>query len=71
MATQTIDTYRLTRLEEPSDEILAQLMHEAAEDASRSNREATIRFFEKMLQDAKAITSAWQIMHTNPFFVLP
>ena len=59
MATQTIDTYRLTSLEEPSDEILAQLMHEAEEDASRSNREATIRFFEKMLQDAKAITSAW------------
>ena len=59
MATQTIDTYRLTSLEEPSDEILAQLMHEAAEDTSRSNREATIRFFEKMLQDAKAITSAW------------
>ncbi len=32
---QTIDTYKLTSMEEPSDEILAQIMHEAALDAKR------------------------------------
>lgn len=30
---QTIDTYRLTSMEEPTDEMLAQIMREAAMDA--------------------------------------
>ena len=55
----TIDTYRLTSLEEPSDAVLSQLMKEAAEDAKRTNDEATYRFFEQMRQDAQKITSAW------------
>ena len=33
---QTIDTYKLTSMEEPSDEILSQIMREAAEDARKS-----------------------------------
>ena len=33
----SIDTYKLTSLEEPTDEMLAQWMHEAAEEASRTN----------------------------------
>lgn len=49
----TIDTYRLTSMEEPSDAVLSQLMREAAEDARRTNDEATNRFFEQMLQDAQ------------------
>lgn len=32
MSKQTIDTYKLTSLEEPSDEILSQLMKEVAEE---------------------------------------
>ena len=32
MSKQTIDTYRLTSLEEPSEEILSQLMKEVAEE---------------------------------------
>ena len=55
----TIDTYRLTSLEEPSDAVLSQLMKEAAEDAKRTNDEATYRFFEQIRQDAQKITSAW------------
>ena len=46
----SIDTYKLTSLEEPTDEMLAQLMHEAAEEASRTNQEATTRFFEEIKQ---------------------
>ncbi|MBR0201999.1 MAG: hypothetical protein IJQ44_06005 [Bacteroidaceae bacterium] len=53
MTPQTIDNYRLTSLEEPSDEVLAQLMHEAAEEASRTNREAT-QFFKEIKQAAAA-----------------
>ena len=59
MTSQTIDNYRLTSLEEPSDEILAQLMHEAAEEAARTNREVTTRFFEQMRQDAQKIVTTW------------
>jgi hypothetical protein len=50
----SIDTYKLTSMEEPTDEMLAQLMHEAAEEASRTNREATTRFFEEIKQAAAA-----------------
>ena len=59
MTQQTIDNYRLTSLEEPSDEVLAQLMHEAAEEASRTNREVTARFFDLLKQDAAKISATW------------
>ncbi len=54
MTPQTIDNYRLTSMDEPSDEVLAQLMHEAAEEARQSNREATKRYFEEIKQAAAA-----------------
>ena len=54
MTPQPIDNYRLTSLEEPSDEMLAQLMREAAEEATQTNREATTRFFEEIKQAAAA-----------------
>ena len=54
----TIDTYRLTSMEEPSDAVLSLLMKEAAEDAKRTNDD-TSRFFEQMRQDAQKITVAW------------
>ena len=50
----TIDTYKLTSMEEPSDEILSQLIREAAEEAARTNHEATLRFFEEIKQAAAA-----------------
>ncbi len=37
----TIDTYRLTSMEEPSDAVLSQLMKEAAEEAMRLTRRLT------------------------------
>lgn len=58
MTPQTIDNYRLTSLEEPTDEVLAQLMHEAAEEARESNRIATARFFEQLKKDAEKIVVA-------------
>lgn len=50
----TIDTYKLTSMEEPSDEILSQLMREATEEAAQTNHEATLRFFEEIKQAAAA-----------------
>jgi hypothetical protein len=55
----TIDTYRLTSMQEPSDAVLSQLMKEAAEEAKRTNEEATTRFFEQMREDAQKISATW------------
>jgi hypothetical protein len=44
---------------EPSDEVLAQLMHEAAEEARQKRAEATARFFGQLKQDAQKIAATW------------
>lgn len=59
MAKQTIDTYKLTSLEEPSDEILSLLMREVAEEAKRKGEEANRRFFENMMAQAKVEIQEW------------
>ena len=59
MTSQTIDSYRLTSLEEPTDEMLAQLMHEAAEEAKQKKEEATARFFSQLKRDAEKIAATW------------
>ena len=53
---QTIDTYRLTSMDEPSDEVLSQLMKEAAEEAKRTNDEATARYFEQLKADMQNVS---------------
>ena len=50
-----IDTYKLTSMEEPSDEMLSQLMREAAEEAAKKKTEATKRFFNQLKSDAQKI----------------
>lgn len=59
MAKQTIDSYKLTSLEEPSDEILSQLMREVAEEAKRKGEEANRRSFENMMAQAKVEIQEW------------
>ena len=56
---QTIDTYRLTSMEEPTDEVLSQLMKEAAEEAKQRSEEATTRFFNQLNKAAERISVAW------------
>ena len=46
----SIDTYKLTSMEEPTDEVLSQLMREAAQDAQKANEQATQRYFEELRQ---------------------
>ena len=45
-----LNNYRLTGLEEPSDELLAALMKEVAEEAVRKRRQARSEYF-KHLRD--------------------
>ena len=52
---QTIDTYKLTSMEEPTDEVLSQLMREVAEEVKRENEEATQRYFNMMMETARKV----------------
>ena len=51
----SIDTYKLTSMEEPTDEVLSQLMREAAEEARETNAQATQRYFDELRQSAANI----------------
>lgn len=59
MSKQTIDTYKLTSMEEPSDEILSQLMREVAEEAKRKGDEANRRFFSDLKVYCKQVRQDW------------
>ena len=48
MSEKEINAYRLTSLEEPTDEMLAYIMREAAEEAKQSNKEALEKFFNEI-----------------------
>ena len=48
MLEKEINAYRLTSLEEPTDEMLAYIMREVAEEAKQSNEEALERFFDEI-----------------------
>ena len=56
----SIDNYKLTSMEEPTDEVLSQLMREAAEDAKQKSAEATARFFSQLKHESQKISTAWQ-----------
>ena len=48
MSEKEINAYRLTSLEEPTDEMLAYIMREVAEEAKQSNEEALEKFFKEI-----------------------
>ena len=54
----SIDTYKLTSMEEPTDEVLSQLMREAAEEARQKRAEATARFFGQMKHESEKIAAS-------------
>ena len=55
----SIDTYKLTSMEEPTDEVLSQLMREAAEKEKKKRAEATAQFFNQLKSDAQKINAVW------------
>jgi hypothetical protein len=54
----SIDTYKLTSMEEPTDEVLSQLMREAAEEAKQKRVEATARFFGQLKRESEKIAAS-------------
>lgn len=59
-----INSYRLTSLEEPPEEYLAQIMREAAKDAFIRQEEATKKYFEELQQNILKSKEQWKT--TNP-----
>ena len=62
MSEQEINSYRLTSLEEPSDEMLSYIMKEVAEDAKNSNIEAEKLYFREIeiMYEKKYGKAIWQ-----------
>lgn len=50
MTPQELNSYRLTSMEEPTDEMLAAIMHEAAEDAKSRREIANNLYFSEIEQ---------------------
>lgn len=48
MSEEILNKYRLTSMEEPTDEMLAQIMHEVAVEAKEKSQEAHRRFFDEI-----------------------
>ncbi|ANR72675.1 hypothetical protein J4856_10110 [Prevotella scopos JCM 17725] len=59
MSKQTIDTYKLTGVEEPSDEVLSQLMREAAAIAKERNEKAHQQLFSQLRKEAAKRLKEW------------
>ncbi|MCD8266896.1 MAG: hypothetical protein LUC33_07065 [Prevotellaceae bacterium] len=53
MTEEELNSYRLTSLEEPTDEMLAAIMREAAEEVRKENAETHRRFMEQLREDVR------------------
>lgn len=53
MSEKEMNSYRLTNMEEPTDEMLSQLMKEVAEEAKCKSEEAHRKFFTELCTAAR------------------
>ena len=59
MSEQEMNSYRFTSGQEPSDEMLAQLMKEVAHDARVRHEQATSAYFSEMRREAEIVKAKW------------
>ena len=59
MSEKEMNSYRFTSGEEPSEEMLAQIMSEVAEEAKSRNEQATASYFAEMRRQSEIIKSQW------------
>ena len=67
MAEKDINSYRLTSLKEPTDEMLSQIMKEAAADANAKSEAAHKKFFDEIQQQMKHKELLWS--NQNAFII--
>lgn len=60
MSEKELDAYRFSPEQEPTDEMLEQVMKEVAEEAKKSNRKASEEHWARMLQDIAAKQKQWK-----------
>lgn len=53
MSEHELNSYRLTSMDEPTDEMLAYIMHEAAEEARKKSEAAHRKFFDEIAEMRK------------------
>lgn len=61
MLGRKMNTCRLTSMEEPTDEMLATLMKEVAEEAKRKGQVATDKFFKRLDETVALRKKEWAI----------
>ncbi len=54
-----MNSYRFISGQEPSDEMLAQLMKEVAHDAKVRQEQATYAYFSEMRREAEVVKAKW------------
>ena len=59
MSEKEMNSYRFTSVQEPSDEMLVQLMKEVAQEAKEKHQQATAAYLQQMRIDAKATKEKW------------
>lgn len=59
MTEQEMNSYRFTSGQEPSDEMLKQLMKEVAHDAKERQQQATSAYFSDMRRNVEAKKAKW------------
>lgn len=59
MSETKMNSYRLTSMEEPTDEMLSQLMNEVAEEAKRKGQEATEKLFKQLDETVALRKKEW------------
>lgn len=59
MSESEMNSYRFSSGEEPSDEMLCQLMKEVAQDVNESNEKVLCSFFESLRKEASEIRKTW------------
>lgn len=59
MSEKELNSYRFTSGKEPTDEMLAQIMKEVAQEAAESNRKAKEAYFAKMRCMAAISKAKW------------
>ncbi|MBD5236309.1 MAG: hypothetical protein HDS62_02025 [Bacteroidales bacterium] len=59
MSEQEMNSYRFTSGQEPSDEMLSQIMKEVAHDAKKRQEQATAAYFSEMRREAEIVKAKW------------
>ena len=59
MSESEMNLFRFNTGQDPTDEMLSQIMREVAEDAKRTNEEASKKYFDELRNEANRQSAEW------------